>query len=103
MKKYYLTYSEVDQLLEGLAEKFGTYFEAWDCREGVLVDSFIGSFNMEGCYPVTIMAKEHYLNPWSSDLEITIARTERDNKKIEKMWYEFAEAYDEEYPQKEEV
>lgn len=103
MKKYYLGYSEYCELITGLSEKFGVPFDTWDCREGCLQDYSIGSFCRDGYYPVTIMAKEHYLNPWSSDLEVTIARTEKDNEKIDKLWYQFIEAYDAEYPEEEEV
>lgn len=103
MKKYYLKNNQVNYLLSELETKIGVPFDTWDCREGVLVDSFIGSFCKDGYVPLTIMCKEHYLNPWSSDLEVTIARTEGDNKKLDKRWYEFAEAYDAEYPEEEEV
>lgn len=98
MKKYYMGYSELNNYINRLSDKFGTPFECYDFREGCLQDNFIGSFCKEGCYPFTIMAKEHYLNCWSSDLEVTIARTKRDNEKIEKWWYEFTDLYDEEYP-----
>ena len=103
MKRYYFGWSELWNQINKLSEKFGVPFETWDCREGCLVDSFIGSFNMEGYNPFTIMATEHYLNPWSSDLEVTVARTKGDNEKIDKLWWKFAEAYDEEFPQEEEV
>lgn len=103
MKKYYLGWSECCELINGLSEKFGVPFDTWDCREGCLQDNFIGSFCSEGYHPVTIMAIEHYLNPWNSDLEVTIARTERDNDRIDKKWWKFAEEYDKEFPQEEEV
>lgn len=103
MRKYYLGYSEYCELINGLSDKFGTPFECWDCREGCLQDYSIGSFYKEGCHPFTIMAKEHYLNPWNSDLEVTIARTARDNKKIDDLWQEFVDAYDAEFPQEDEV
>ncbi|MBO6194622.1 MAG: hypothetical protein J6O00_10825 [Clostridiales bacterium] len=96
MKEYQLSQSEATELINGLEEKFGVPFESIDAREGCLTDYFIGRFNIEGSWPVTIMAKEHYLNPNSSDLTVTIARTEKDNEKLLKRWDEFTEAYDKE-------
>ena len=97
MKTYYLTHTEVNDLLTGLENKFHTPFDTIDGRDGCLVDNFIGSFTREGYYPFTIMATEHYLNEWSSDLKVTIARTERDNKRISKSWDDFVTAYDKEF------
>jgi hypothetical protein len=95
MKTYYLSGTELSQVLEGLEKKFKVPFETWDCRDGCLLDNYIGSFYMEGCNPFTMMVKEHYLNPNSSDYCVTIARTEGDNRKIDKLWNEFITAYDE--------
>ena len=103
MKKYYMGYSECCDYINRLSEKFGVPFDTWDCREGCLQDNFIGSFVKEGYNPFTIMAIEHYSNCWSSDLEVTVARTKGDNEKIDKRWYEFTEAYDAEFPEEEEV
>lgn len=97
MKYYTMGHTDLMESIERLSEKFGVPFETWDGRDGCLVDNFIGSFNKPGCYPVTIMATEKYLNCWSSCLSVTVARTERDNKKIDNLWNNFIESYDLEY------
>lgn len=78
MKKFYC--SSENELLEKLGEE-GKDWEYIDFVEGCLQDNFIiGTDN------ATIFVFEHYLNCWSSDLEVYVLGV---NEKQGKYWDRF--------------
>ena len=93
MRKMEITPRDWDKFVED-CQRHGTPVEILDCREEVLLDSFICEIG-----DLLIFVKDHFLNSWSSDYMLTIARTDGDRKKVWKMWDEYIEAYDMEYPQ----
>lgn len=96
MRKMEISPREWDKFVAD-CEAHGKVVEIVDCREEVLLDSFICEIG-----ELTIFVKDHFLNSWSSDYMLTIARTPRDKDKLYNMWYEFADAYDKEFGVEEE-
>ena len=71
MKTYYLNGDQLNELIE----KTGA--EIMDGYEGCLLDN--GLYYSE---TMTFAVYEHYLNCWSSDYQVIIARTENDIEKV---------------------
>ena len=67
--------------------------EIMDCREGCLLDSYIG-YNNEG---KLVAVFETYVNPWQSCYTVVMG----DEADIWDRWNTFTEQYDEEYPEEE--
>ena len=63
--------------------------ELADCREGVLLDSFIG-WTKNGVAAIY----EHYVNAWSSDYLVEFERG--DGLNVWHRWEDFCEEYDKE-------
>ena len=88
MRKYYVGNREWNNLVSDF-ENHNMPVEYIDSREGCLQDYFF-------CYAgnLLIAGFEHYENPWSSSIELWVARTDNDKKKLWKKWNEFINTYD---------
>lgn len=91
MRKMEISPRDWDKFVED-CQNHGRIVEILDCREEVLLDSFICEIG-----DLLIFVKDHFLNSWASDYMLTIARTDGDKTKVWKMWNEYIEAYDAEF------
>lgn len=82
MKTYYLNGDQLNELIER------TDAEIIDGYEGCLLDNAL--YYSE---KMTFAVYEHYINCWSSDYEVIIARTEKDIEKVTNdFWYNMEKA-----------
>lgn len=95
MRKMEISFSDWCKFEEDCANH-GDALEYADCREGVLLDSFICVNDR-----FTFVAFETYETAWTSYLTVWIAQTEGDKKKLWNKWQEFADTYDAEYEKEE--
>ena len=77
MKTYYLSQSQLDELVEK------TNADCIEFVEGCLLDNAL--YNSE---IGLIVVYEHYLNCWSSDYKVIIATSESDRQKADNEFYE---------------
>ena len=64
--------------------------ETYDCREGVVLDSYIGT-SKNG---KLVVAFDTYETCWTSGYRLLVATCKRDEKKLWDIWQEFADKYD---------
>lgn len=85
VKKYYIPNAQVRDIDAQIEETF-------DCREGVVLDSYIAVAKSGRLFVVI----DTYETCWTSGYTLYTATCKRDEKKLWDIWQEFTDKYDEE-------
>ena len=86
IKKVYIENAYVREIDKQIEETF-------DCREGVLLDSYIAVAKSGRLFVVL----DTFETSWTSGYTLYTATCKRDEKKLWDIWQEFADRYDEEF------